>query len=187
MILSFIDLNKSDWDLYLPLLTAAYRSTVHPSTGFTPNFLMLGREVNLPVHLVFPTPHAEGTTCTTDYVAKLQERLERCFDLARQNLRQAASRQQRRHDTRVVQHPFQVGSVVYRRNAMRTALEKPWNGPFLITRVLSGCLYQVEDKRKSWVVHHDNLTPCSAEGLPRWIKRKQQQIHAQTRNSDTVE
>ena len=187
MILSFIDLNKSDWDLYLPLLTAAYRSTVHPSTGFTPNFLMLGREVNLPVHLVFPTPRAEGATCTTDYVAKLQERLERCFDLARQNLRQAASRQQRRHDTRVVQHPFQVGSVVYRRNAMRTALEKPWNGPFLITRVLSGCLYQVEDKRKSWVVHHDNLTPCSAEGLPRWIRRKQQQIHARTHNSDTVE
>ena len=61
MMLSFIDLNKADWDLYIPLLTAAYRSTVHPATGFSPNFLMLGREVNLPVHVVFPTPRVRRT------------------------------------------------------------------------------------------------------------------------------
>ena len=128
MILSFIDLNKADWDLYIPLLTAAYRSTVHPATGFSPNFLMLGREVNLPVHVVFPTPRVQESASVTEYVKVLQERLETCFDFARRSLRQSASRQQRLHDTRVGQRPFGVGTVVYRRNAMRTALETPWTG-----------------------------------------------------------
>ena len=179
MILSFIDLNKADWDLYIPLLTAAYRSTVHPATGFSPNFLMLGREVNLPAHVVFPTPRVQDSCSVTEYLKVLQERLETCFDFARWSLRQSASRQQRLHDTRVGQRPFGVGTMVYRRNAMRTALETPWTGPFLVTRVYSGCLYRIESKNRSWTVHHDNLTPCHAEPLPKWLKRKQQLLNTQ--------
>ncbi len=33
MIKSFIEANPTNWDLYVPLLTAAYRSTKHLSTG----------------------------------------------------------------------------------------------------------------------------------------------------------
>ena len=35
------------------MLTAAHRSCVHEKTGYYPNLLMFGREVNLPVELVF--------------------------------------------------------------------------------------------------------------------------------------
>ena len=48
MIRSFIEDHPKEWDKHLPLLTAAYRCTVHPTTGFTPKFLMFGREVNIP-------------------------------------------------------------------------------------------------------------------------------------------
>ncbi|VDI34917.1 Hypothetical predicted protein [Mytilus galloprovincialis] len=48
MIKSYVDENKRKWDFYIPILMSAYGSTVHPSTGFGPNKLMLGREVNLP-------------------------------------------------------------------------------------------------------------------------------------------
>ena len=56
MIRSFIADNQLDWDVHVPLLTSAYRSTVHPATGFTPNYLMFGREVNIPVDVLFPRP-----------------------------------------------------------------------------------------------------------------------------------
>ena len=86
MILIFMDLNKSDLDLYIPLLTAAYRSTVHPTTGFSLNFLMLGREVNLPVHVVFPTPQAQGPSSVMEYAQVLRERLETYCNLAHRSL-----------------------------------------------------------------------------------------------------
>ena len=48
----FVSLNQKDWDQQLPLLMMAYRSSVHESTGFTPNEMMLGRAVLLPLDLV---------------------------------------------------------------------------------------------------------------------------------------
>ena len=36
---------QRDWDLCLPYVMAAYRATVHQSTGYSPNYLMLAREV----------------------------------------------------------------------------------------------------------------------------------------------
>jgi hypothetical protein len=37
--------NQKDWDLWLPYIMAAYRSSRHEATSYTPNLLMLGREV----------------------------------------------------------------------------------------------------------------------------------------------
>ena len=37
MLRCFTAENPTQWDLYLPTLTAAYCSMVHPATGFTPN------------------------------------------------------------------------------------------------------------------------------------------------------
>lgn len=37
-----------DWDLMIPYAVMAYRATKHSATGFTPNFMMFGREVREP-------------------------------------------------------------------------------------------------------------------------------------------
>jgi hypothetical protein len=50
--ISFVNANASNWDLYVNLLLAAYRSSPHPATGFTPNLMMLGREINIPKNIL---------------------------------------------------------------------------------------------------------------------------------------
>ena len=45
----FIQGQQEDWDLHLATVGMAIRSTVNRQTGFTPNFLMLGREVLQPI------------------------------------------------------------------------------------------------------------------------------------------
>jgi hypothetical protein len=43
--------NQTDWDEYLPFVLMAYMSGLKETTQETPNMLMLGREVKLPVDL----------------------------------------------------------------------------------------------------------------------------------------
>ena len=52
--------SQKDWDLQLPFVMASYRSTVHATTNFTPNYFMMAREVRAPAELVFGTPVSLG-------------------------------------------------------------------------------------------------------------------------------
>ena len=55
----FVSKQQNNWDEHLPQLAGAIRSSVNRSTGFTPNMLMLGREVNQPADLLYRTPDAK--------------------------------------------------------------------------------------------------------------------------------
>ncbi|TDG38203.1 hypothetical protein AWZ03_015375, partial [Drosophila navojoa] len=48
MIAQYIEGHQSSWDELVPEITLAVNSSVADSTGFTPAFLMLGREPRLP-------------------------------------------------------------------------------------------------------------------------------------------
>ena len=59
------------WNKWVPYALAAYRSTIHEVTQFTPNFLMLGRDNLLPADLVYG-PHESvcgRSTGTEEYVS----------------------------------------------------------------------------------------------------------------------
>jgi len=52
--------SQEEWDLVLPQIMRAYRSTPHSSTLGTPNFLMLGRETRVPEHITYHVPAPES-------------------------------------------------------------------------------------------------------------------------------
>lgn len=86
MIKSFIENNVNEWDKYLCIFMAAYRSTPHPGTGYSPNMLMLGREVNTPIHILYPLPVEHDQYTTNQYVQNMREKMEQLYHLARENL-----------------------------------------------------------------------------------------------------
>ena len=43
--------HQRDWDLHLSFALAAFRATRHDSTGYSPNYLVFGREVRTPVDI----------------------------------------------------------------------------------------------------------------------------------------
>ena len=47
---------KNDWDEVSVLITSAYNSTVHDSTGFTPNYLTFGAEIVESAAKLVPDP-----------------------------------------------------------------------------------------------------------------------------------
>jgi len=75
------------------LCYGAYRASRHESSGYSPNFLVLGRETRTPLDVVLKLPAAEDeVTNYDDYAAKLNERLRYAYDVVRSHLGYAAQR-----------------------------------------------------------------------------------------------
>ena len=181
MISAYVDQNQRNWDRYLPLLTMAYRATVHSSTGFTPNKLMFGRECILPVQLqVGCIP--PSSTCETynEYVNDLQIKQEQIFQLVRENLKKSVSRMKRDYDTRISQNNYNVGDLVYCldqtkiKGRCKKIEPQLWRGPFIITKKLSDLLFEIQGKpgTRSKIVHHDRIKKFYSKLLPEWIISK---------------
>ncbi|CAC5374833.1 unnamed protein product [Mytilus coruscus] len=172
MLRSFINNNKTNWDQFVWLLLAAYRSTPHPATGFTPNFLMFGREVNLPNHILFPLPKHESLS-VGEYASNLHNRMEEVFKTARESLQLTAERQKKDYDTRLVENKFTVGSLVYKSNTFYRKLDAPWSGPYVVMEILSPVVYKIRNQKKTKVIHHDRLKPYSTQQPPSWVHKIQ--------------
>jgi len=53
MLRMFVDETQSDWDVYLPRVLLAYRTSYHESLGDSPFFCLFGRDPVLPIDLAF--------------------------------------------------------------------------------------------------------------------------------------
>ncbi|VDI55277.1 Hypothetical predicted protein [Mytilus galloprovincialis] len=168
MIRSFVNKNANDWDLHIGILMAAYRSTVHPATGYSPNMLMLGREITLPPQIIFPFPNCNESMEVETYVSKMRSKLEEIYQLAREHLRSSAVRQKKDYDSRISQNQFCKGSLVYKFNNIFKKLNERWSGPFVIVDVLSPVLYKIKNRYKSETVHHDKLKKYQSDDVPAW-------------------
>ena len=54
----FVEDQPRSMDKYFSPLAGALRSAVNRNTGYTPNKLMLGREVNIPATLMYKPPES---------------------------------------------------------------------------------------------------------------------------------
>ena len=63
----FVRENQTDWDFHIPFLLMAYRSAVHDTTKCTPAELMFGRNLRLPIDLLYGRPEDEYIA-DTEYV-----------------------------------------------------------------------------------------------------------------------
>ena len=79
----------------------AIRSTVNRQTGFTPNFLMLRREVLQHIDLMLNPGGGEERGTPGTYAARHQEVMRTAHREARQQLQQSQRRQKRDNDLRL--------------------------------------------------------------------------------------
>jgi hypothetical protein len=77
--------NYREWPKMLPMALFAYRVLPHETTGYSPFFMMYGREPLLPLHAstLLPSNISPLTTTATSFVDEMVERMASVFELVR--------------------------------------------------------------------------------------------------------
>lgn len=177
MLSKYIKSSQRDWDEILPFVLMAYRSSKQEATKKTPNLMFLGREIDLPVDLLYPPPPVEPETPEDEYVVKLQNKLKTVHEMARNSLLEAGQRQKLAYDRRVNKHAYKVGDAVWLRSYIKPKglarkLQLRWEGPFKVVGKISDLTYKVQKSRKAdfKVVHFNRLKPYRGN-LSTWFTR----------------
>ena len=102
--------NQKDWDMKLPFVMAAYRASQHESTGYSPNYLVFGRELRAPLDVVLDLPqNRDGAMNYDAYVSELDERLRYASRAVKAHLGRVANRAKRHYDLRVKRSRYEIG------------------------------------------------------------------------------
>jgi len=147
---------QEEWNVVLLQIMRAYRSTPHSATQETLNFLMLGRETQVPEHLTYHAPASESPV--HEYVGSLIEVMGKAHDTLR------AQQWQTRTEDSEEPPLYQVGDwvwmVSYRRQCGQSAkLQPKLVGPYCVVEVLPIHTYCVERSGQVSVQNEQRLKP----------------------------
>ena len=156
--------HPESWEDYVRPICMAYNTSIHPTTGFTPFYLMFGRQAKLPVELMYGTPEPESQS-STEYATQLESTLTEAYEKVRANTTRQLDHQAELYNEKVHGKPYEVGSHVWvlfpqMPRGKSKKLYRPWSGPFVVVKRLSNVTYRVQDcsnRRKRMVVHFNRL------------------------------
>jgi transposase InsO family protein len=165
--------NQDDWDTHLRGVTMAYNTTVNSQTGFTPHYMMFGREATLPMES-WMKEYKTLKTSVIDYVQKLATALSTVWEKAaakkpREFQRMLEGQRPIRH---LKFHEYMVGDLVMvsitpkqklkhwiekEKRTVSAALQPRYSGPYPITKVISPVVYIVKINGIDRVIHAINM------------------------------
>ena len=168
-----ISATQQEWDLLLPYVMAAYRASRHEATGYTPNYLVMGREVDI----VYGAPMVPPPVSFDSYANELVHRLQTANHIVREELKTAATRYKRQYDARVKPHRFPVGSWTWYFNPRKHPGRqekgaRKYEGPYLVVRELGSVNVLLQKSRRSQPLSAriDKLKPYEADVMPQaWV------------------
>jgi len=103
--------HQKDWDSRLVFAMSAYRAMRHRGTGYSPNFLVLGRETRASPDVVHG--YVENREKYDSFVEQLRGRLIEAYAEVHQQLRRSAGYNKRYYDIGVRPSRFEAGEWVW--------------------------------------------------------------------------
>ena len=169
---SYINEFHDNWDEHVGMVAQAYRTTRNEATGFTPFFLMHGREMSQSdeVHIEALDQQMESLE---GYSLRLAETLKFIWNYVGQRVTDNVDNYNRRPKEPLQFRPYQVGDYFmlkrvpkpYLRGKKRQVfkltykLQERWTGPFRVVKVISDILYDADIHGAIKRVHAVNMKP----------------------------
>ena len=92
MLAKTTDNFPSNWTQYFPYVMMAFLTSVHESTSYTPQFLVFGDEINLPIDIQYPSPEQPNKVDVHQFVQQKRVDMQRAHEAARLHLQAAQLR-----------------------------------------------------------------------------------------------
>lgn len=160
------------WDEYVDAALFATRIRKHRTAGYSPYYLVYGREPRIPGDLLRPyliPAVANDPRTVAEHTAKELEDLGQVRAAAHKRMVIVSEYDKKRWDALVTKVDYEVGDHVLLRNEQKYGLEYNWMGPYLVVAknedtnvyklmTIGGEPYQ------SWV-HVDRLKEVKAESI----------------------
>ena len=165
--------DKTNWDLRIPCLMLAYRTSINEFTKYTPFSLMFGWEVQLPIDVMYGLPAGtEHPANVPLFVKELRKWMSEAYERVRSHLSYEQRRHKQLYDVKVAVKAgklFISGSKVWLNNPVvprgqSKKLHRFWKGPYTVVDVLDNCVYKIKQDAvpyKQHTVHFDRLKLAS--------------------------
>ncbi|UYV66976.1 hypothetical protein LAZ67_4003508, partial [Cordylochernes scorpioides] len=146
MLSMYVDAEQKNWDEVLPFVTFAYNTAKQETTGFSPFFLVHGREAETTLDSLLPYHDNDDVG---DYVQHLITTAEEARHLAQLHLYRGQEKDRKYYDRKHRPVDYKVGDLVWlfipvRKVGLSEKLIKKYFGPYRITRKLSPVNYEIE-------------------------------------------
>jgi hypothetical protein len=148
-LLAPLEKAKHAWVDELPSVLWSLRTTPNAATQET-LFLVHGAEVVLPVEITHEAPRIAAYDETTSIEALQDDvdALDEARDVALARATQYQQSLRNYHSSRVRPRSFVVGDLVLRlKQDDHGKLVSPWVGPYIVTEVIPGGAYRLQDKK----------------------------------------
>nr|CAI5863056.1 unnamed protein product [Callosobruchus analis] len=132
----YINENKNNWDEYVHLAMFTYNTHVHKSTNFTPFELIFGYKSYIPNSLLCKP---EFRYSYDDYYSNLKLKMNKSFELARNNLTLAKEKSKVQYDKNIRDQNIQLDDYVYIKNKDQHKLSSKFKGPYKSKRNSINC------------------------------------------------
>ena len=174
---------KSNWKAYINSVVHAYNCSKSESTGYSPFYLMYGRQPRLPIDLILGVE--QQTADTHDYktfVSSLKERLSYAYQLAQKNSCKKGLQNKEQYDQKCRGAILEIGDRVLVKNVSirgRQKLANRWEDnvynivsqPVQDIPVFKVRLEGMDDKSPTRTLHRNLLLPIG--NLPFEISDKE--------------
>jgi len=159
IIRSYIE-NESHINLvdHIKGLLFSYRTAVHPSTGFTPFFLLYNRHPVLPIDLQLRINSSNDVIVDTnvkDYADQIRNMVKRTQWFAHKNLQRAQVDQKKYVDQSRREVSIKVGDFVYMKvepdsdKPLPVKLQRKWQGPYKVINKVNENAFRIEFDAKT--------------------------------------
>ena len=174
MIACFVERNHKKWDLLIPELQYAIRSSVNLATRFTQNLLVFGKEINLDgrTHLLNDEDlEIPEVNSRAEYV-EAQQNHSALYEMVKETMLASQQRNSLHYNLRRRPVDYPVGQAVWKKkfvlsNAAKhfcAKLAPKWIGPFKIKAKVGRVSYLLEDETGN------EIGPCHVDQLKSHFK-----------------
>jgi transposase InsO family protein len=118
MLRTLTDEEKRRWKHHIPALVHAYNCTKHSTTGFSPFYLLFGRQPRLAVDIILglSTMEDTGSNSYTGYIENLRNSLKKAYQIASDAVKQISDRHRNLYNVKIRGAALQIGDFVLVKN-----------------------------------------------------------------------